>query len=157
MPTLDGKREVLRHLVATVAYRGGLAVTGAPESFAGFRAHEATRTPAEMLAHIGDLLEGSLHLVKGEMVYLSSSPLSWEQEIARFYSAIRGFDRYLASDASMACSVEKLVQGPVGDALTHVGQIVMLRRMAGHPIQSEGYFNAEIIAGEFDHETFDQG
>jgi len=66
---LDLKREVLRHLVATVAYRGRLAVVDAPESFAEFRAYETTRTPGELLAHIGDLLEGSLHLLKGDMVY----------------------------------------------------------------------------------------
>jgi hypothetical protein len=152
--TLDAKREVLRHLVATVAYRGGLAIEDAPESFAAFRAHETTRTPGEILAHIGDLLEGSLHLVKGEMVYLTSTPLPWKEELARFFSTVKALDAYLASDAPLACPVERLVQGPVGDALTHVGQIVMLRRMAGNPIHSGGYFTAEIVAGEVTAETF---
>ena len=141
---LDQKREVLRHMVATVAYRGGVALADAPESFATFRAHETTRTPAEILAHIGDLLQGSLHLVKGEMVYLTSPPLPWQEEIARFFTAVKDFDSYLASDAPLACPVEKLVQGPVGDALTHVGQIVMLRRMSGNPIRPASYFTAEI-------------
>ena len=140
----DPKREVLRHMVATVVYRGRVAVAEAPESFATFRAHETTRTPAEILAHIGDLLEGSLHLVKGEMVYLTSEPLAWNDGVKRFLSAAKEFDSYLASAAPLACPVEKLVQGPIGDALTHVGQIVMLRRMAGTPIRSEGYFAAEI-------------
>ena len=149
--SLDLKRDVLRHMVATVAYRGGLAVADVPESFAGFRAHETTRTPGEILAHIGDLLEGSLYLVKGDMVYLTSAPLPWKEEVTRFFSAVKAFDSYLASEAPLACPVEKLVQGPVGDALTHVGQIVMLRRMAGVPIRSEGYFTAEIIAGKFSH------
>jgi hypothetical protein len=148
---LDQKREVLRHMVATVAYRGGLAVGDAPESFALFKAHEATRTPEEILAHIGDLFEGSLHLAKGEMVYLTPNPLPWTEELERFFGAVKTFDSYLASDAPLACPVEKLVQGPVGDALTHVGQIVMLRRMAGIPIRSEGYFTAEIVAGKFSH------
>ena len=141
---LDQKREVLRHMVATVAYRGGVALADAPESFATFRAHETTRTPGEILAHIGDLLQGSLHLVKGELVYLTSPPLPWKEEITRFFDAVKEFDSYLASDAPLACPVEKLVQGPVGDALTHVGQIVMLRRMSGNPIRSESYFTAEI-------------
>ncbi|HSE18181.1 MAG TPA: hypothetical protein VLB46_14085 [Pyrinomonadaceae bacterium] len=151
---LDLKRDVLRHIVATVAYRGGLAIVDAPESFAAFRTHETTRTPGEVLAHIGDLLEGSLHLVKGEMVYLTSTPLSWKDEVARFFAAVKAFDAYLASEAPLACPVEKLVQGPVGDALTHVGQIVMLRRMAGNPIRSGGYFTADIVAGEVNEETF---
>ena len=150
----DLKRELLRHVVATVAYRGGVAVSGAPPDFAAFRVNETTRTPGEILAHIGDLLEGSLYLAKGELVYLTSSPLPWAEEVARFFSAAKEFDLYLASDAPLACPVEKLVQGPVGDALTHVGQIVMLRRMAGKPVRAEGYFTAEIIAGEFNEEAF---
>jgi hypothetical protein len=151
---LSIKREMLRHMVATVAYRGGLAVVDAPESFAAFRAHETTRTPGEILAHIGDLLEGSLHLVKGEMVYLTSTPLPWKEEITRFFFAIKNLDSYLSSDTPLVWPVEKLMQGPVGDALTHVGQIVMLRRMAGKPIRSEGYFTAEIVAGNVNEETF---
>ena len=151
---MDLKREALRHLVATVAYRGGVAVVDAPESFAEFRAYETTRTPGELLAHIGDLLEGSLHLLKGEMVYLTSTPLPWKDEVTRFFSAVKNLDSYLASEAPLACPVEKLVQGPIGDALTHVGQIVMLRRMSGNPIRPAGYFTAEIVAGEIDAETF---
>lgn len=151
---MDVKREVLRHMVATVAYRGGVAVADAPESFGAFRAHETTRTAGEILAHLGDLLRGSLHLVKGEMVYLTSAPLPWKEEVTRFFSAVKEFDAYLASAASLACPVEKLVQGPIGDALTHVGQIVMLRRMAGIPIRSASYFTAEIVAGEITRETF---
>ena len=150
----DQKREVLRHMVATVAYRGGVALADAPESFATFRAHETTRTPGEILAHIGDLLEGSLQVVKGNMVYLESEPLPWREEITRFFSAVKELDEYLATDASLACPVEKLVQGPIGDALTHVGQLVMLRRMAGSPIRSSGYFTAEIVAGEITQDTF---
>jgi hypothetical protein len=155
--SVDLKREVLRHMVATVAYRGGVAIADAPDSFATFRTHETTRTPGEILAHIGDLLEGSLHLAKGELVYLTSTPLPWKDEIRRFYSAVQRFDSYLASEEPMACPVEKLVQGPVGDALTHVGQIVMLRRMAGMPIRSEGYFTAEIVPGAVTEETAKRG
>jgi hypothetical protein len=148
------KHEALRHMIATVAYRGGLAISDAPESFAVFRAHETTRTPGEILAHIGDLLEGSLYLVKGELVYLTSVPLPWKEEIARFFSAVKELDLYLASQEPLACPVEKLIQGPIGDALTHVGQIVMLRRMAGKPVRAEGYFTAEIVAGQVNEETF---
>jgi len=136
----------LRHMVATVAYRGGVAVSGAPEGFAGFRLDEGVRAPGEILAHIGDLLEGSLYLLKGELVYLNSSPLPWDEEVARFFSAAKRLDSYLASGAPLACPVEKLVQGPVGDALTHVGQLVLLRRVAGSPVRAESYFTADIKA-----------
>ena len=143
----DAKRELLRHAVATVAYRGGIAVSGAPDDFAAFRINEGTRTPGEILAHIGDLLEGSLYLLKGELVYLRSSPLPWDEEVSRLLSAVKKLDAYLASDEPLACPIEKLIQGPIGDALTHVGQIVMLRRMAGSPVLAESYFAAEIIPG----------
>ncbi len=145
----DGKREALRHLVATVAYRGGVAVADAPEEFHAFRVNEGVRTPAEVLAHIGDLLEGSLYLLRGELVYLASAPLPWGEEVSRFFSAARELDSYLVSGSALACPVEKLIQGPVGDALTHVGQLVMLRRAAGSPARAESYFTAEIIPGRF--------
>lgn len=150
----DGKREALRHLVATVAYRGGIALRDAPEGFAAFRVAESVRTPGEILAHIGDLLEGSLYLLKGEMVYLNSSHLPWGEEVSRFFSAAKQLDAYLGSGAPLACPVEKLIQGPVGDALTHVGQIVMLRRAAGSPVRAESYFTVEIIPGMVREESF---
>lgn len=154
---VDAKRELLRHVVATVAYRCGVAVSDAPEGFAEFRAGAASRIPAEILAHVGDLLEGSLHLVKGELVYLSSPPLPWGEGVSRFFSAVKGFDSYLASGAPLACPAERLIQGPVGDALTHVGQIVLLRRLAGKPVRAESYYTADIVAGEVTEETFRQG
>lgn len=141
-------------MVATVAYRGGIAVSGAPDGFEVFRVGEDARTPGELLAHIGDLLEGSLYLLKGEMVHLTSVPLPWAQGVSRFFSAAERLDAHLSSSAALACPVEKLVQGPVGDALTHVGQIVMLRRLAGSPVRAESYFTADIVAGMVDEESF---
>ena len=148
----DLKRELLRHTVATLAYRGGKAVLNAPEGFAEFRAHETTRTPGEILAHIGDLLDWALHVARGEYVYRESSPLPWAEEVARFFSALQAFDSYLASDAPLGYSAEKIFQGPIADALTHVGQIGMLRRMAGAPVRGESYFRAEIVIGRVGRE-----
>jgi hypothetical protein len=148
------KREVLRHMVATVAYRGSIAVSDAPEDFGAFRVAESTRMSGEILAHIGDLLDGSLHLLKGELVYLTSAPLPWDAEVSRFFGAVKKLDSYLASDAPLHCPVEKLVQGPIGDALTHVGQIVMLRRLAGKPVRVASYFEAEIVPGEVKGASF---
>ena len=150
----NGKREALRHLLATVAYRGGIAVVDAPDDFAAFRVGEGVRAPGEILAHIGDLLEGSLYLLKGELVYLTSFPLPWGREVSRFFSAAQELDSYLASGATLSCPVEKLIQGPIGDALTHVGQLVMLRRMAGSPARAESYFTAEITPGRVTEEVF---
>ncbi len=152
MMTLDLKRELLRHLTATLAYRGRVAISDAPENFAAFKIGEAIRTPGEILAHIGDLLEGSLFLMKGEFVYLSSAPLPWNEEVTRFFTAAKEFDSYLASNAPLNQPIEKIMQGPISDALTHVGQIIMLRRAAGVPVRIESYFTAEIVPGEIEKE-----
>jgi hypothetical protein len=143
----DPKRELLRHTVATLAYRGGKVLRGAPEGFASFRPGEGTRTPGEIVAHIGDLLDWALSIAKGEQAWKDSAPLSWEEGTARFFEALGRFDAFLASDAPLGRSAEKLFQGPVADALAHVGQIAMLRRLAGSPVRGENYFKAEIAAG----------
>lgn len=145
---IDLKRELFRHLVATLAFRAKVAISGAKPDFATFRINETVRTPGEILAHLGDLLEGSLVLMKGEFVVLNSAPLAWEDEAKRFFSAVEAFDSYLASEAPLAHPIEKITQGPIADALTHVGQIVMLRRAAGDPVKAESYFTAEIVPGK---------
>jgi hypothetical protein len=150
--TFDLKREFLRHLVAALTFRARIAVLDAPENFAAFKIDETIRTPAEILAHLGDLLQGSLYLMKGELVYLNSIPLDWEEEVRRFFCAAKEFDSYLASDAALNQPLEKITQGPIADALTHVGQIVMLRRVAGSPVRAESYFTAEIIPDKIHRE-----
>ena len=148
----DPKRELLRHAVATLAYRGGKTLRGVPAGFAEFRASEGTRTPGQILAHVGDLLDWALCIAKGKQEWHDSPPLSWYQEVRRFSAALRAFDDYLASALPLGVSAEKLFQGPLADALTHVGQIAMLRRLAGSPVRGENYFRANIAAGRVDLE-----
>jgi len=141
---------MLRHTLATLAYRGGKALRDAPPEFAEFRG--GTRTPREILAHIGDLTDWALHLASGEHLWRDAPPLPWDQEVARFFAALQAFDARLASGESLRATPEALFQGPIADALTHVGQIAMLRRMAGAPIKGENYFKAEIAAGRLSPE-----
>jgi hypothetical protein len=143
----DQKRELLRHGLATIAYRGGKALRGAPASFAEFGAPDTSRTPAKILAHVGDLMEWALSIAQGNQRWNDSSPLSWDDEVSRFHASLKALDDYLASGQPLAASAEALFQGPVADALTHIGQINMLRRMAGCPIKAENYYKAEIAAG----------
>ncbi len=147
MNKLDTKREMLRHTVATLAYRGAKAVRGAPDSFASFHASETTRTPAQILAHVGDLLDWALSIAKGDETWNNPEPLPWDQEVARFHQALESFDNYLASDAELNATCERLFQGPIADALTHVGQLTMLRRIANAAIKGENYSRAKIEAG----------
>ena len=147
MKSSDQKREMLRHTVATLAYRGAKAVRDAPDSFASFKASETTRTPAQILAHIGDLFDWALSIAKGKEAWNNSEALEWNEEINRFHAALEKFDNFLASDAELSASCERLFQGPIADALTHVGQLTMLRRIAGAPIKGENYSRAKIEAG----------
>ena len=140
-------RDMLRHTLATLAYRAGKALRGAPESFAEFSTGEKGRTPAQILAHMGDLFDWAFSLCKGQQVWQDSTPLPWQEEIERCFAAIKIFDDYLASAAPLGYPPEKLFQGPIADALTHTGQIAMLRRMAGSAIRGENYFKTEIEAG----------
>jgi uncharacterized protein len=137
----------LRHALATLAYRATKFLRGAPSDFGSLRIGPSTRTPVEILAHIGDLLDWSLSLAAGQRVWKKSTPQSWEAEVDRFFDTLSRLDQRLAG-AGLACSAEKLFQGPVADALTHVGQIAMLRRLAGAPVAAENYFEADIVVSE---------
>lgn len=143
----DPARQLLRHSLATLAYRGGKAVRGAPDSFADFHASPETRTPGQILAHIGDLLDWALSAARGQQQWRESAPLPWPDEVRRFFAALEAFDAYLASDSPLQAPAEKLFQAPIADALTHIGQIAMLRRMAGTPVRPENYYVAKIAAG----------
>jgi hypothetical protein len=140
-------RELLRHTLATLAYRGGKAVRGAPATFAHFRASPQTRSPVEILAHIGDLMEWARSIAQGQQRWHDSPALSWDAEIQRFFAVIEAFDIYLASADPLRGPAEKLFQGPIADAFTHVGQIAMLRRLAGVPVRGENYHQAQIVTG----------
>jgi hypothetical protein len=144
-----GAIALLRHAVATVAYRGGKAVRGAPASFAEFRSGPETRTPGQILAHVGDLFDWAIGLADGRHVWHDSKPLPWDEEIARFHAVLAKFDARLArADADpLGKPPEKLFQGPVADALTHIGQINLLRRLAGAAVRAENYYKADIATG----------
>lgn len=143
----DPKRELFRHTLATLAYRAGKAVRNAPAGFAEFRAGEGVRTPGQILAHMGDLFDWALSIAKGKEAWNNAKPQPWNQEVERFFGALKNFDDFLASGEPLRAPLEKLLQGPVADALTHVGQIAILRRMAGSPVKGENYYVAEVAAG----------
>lgn len=148
----DDKTLFLRHTLATLAYRGGKALRGAPSDFAGFHAGPQTRTPGEILAHLGDLLDWAVTLADGKQKYQQSPVIAWEQGVDRFFAALAALEERLAAAGPLACTPEKLFQGPIADSLTHVGQIAMLRRITGSPMRGENYYVAEIAAGRVGRE-----
>ncbi len=140
-------REMLRHAVATLAYRAAKTMRGAPASFADFRPGPTSKTPAQVVAHMGDLFDWAGALARGERRWNDSTPRPWPEECARFFAALRAFDDLLASDAPIAYELTRLFQGPVADALTHTGQLALLRRLHGAPMKGESYNRADIAIG----------
>lgn len=143
----DPNRDFLRHTVATIAYRAAKAERDPPAGFGDFQAGNGSRTPLQLLAHLGDLFDWALKMAQGSWDYKQSNPLKWRNEVARFHASLEAFDAYLASDAPLGITTQKLFQGPIADALTHVGQIAILRRLAAAPIRGESYARADIVAG----------
>jgi hypothetical protein len=143
----DPDLPMLRHALATLAYRAGKVLRDAPPAFAAFRAGDGGKTAVEILAHMGDLFDWALTMADGEAVWNDAVPLPWEREVARFFAALERFDARLATGRPLAQPATKVFQGPVADALTHTGQVAMLRRMAGVKMKGENYFKAEIVTG----------
>jgi hypothetical protein len=143
---MDEKRELLRHSLATLAYRAARTLEGAPETFAEFNG--AGRQPVQILAHMGDLFEWALSIAAGKQHWHESKPLPWPAERQRFFALLQELDAFLASTEPLQAPVERLLQGPVADALTHVGQLAMLRRLAGSPTPGENFYVANIAAGQ---------
>ncbi len=143
----DTETEFLRHTLATLAYRGGKVIRGAPEGFSQLGIGAGSRTPGEILAHIGDLLDWALSQAEGRQVWRDSETRSWDEEVVRFFGVLENLDRRLASGEPSGFPERKMFQGPIADALTHVGQIAMLRRLADSPIRGENYFKAGIEVG----------
>lgn len=139
----------LRHTIATLAYRGGKAIKDleANQGFAELRISESTRRPVEILAHVGDLLDWALTMAKGQAAWKDAAPQSWAREVERFFEALQRLDSYVASAEPLSHPPEKIFQGPIADALTHIGQISLLRRVAGVAVRGENYFLADIQAG----------
>ena len=135
---MDSQSDLLRHTLATLAYRTTRAIENAPESFADFDG--AGRRPVQILAHMGDLFDWALSMAQGKP--------AWHEEQQRFFAALGAFDQYLASDHPIQAPIERLFQGPIADALSHAGQLAMLRRLAGAPIRGENYYVAAIKAGQ---------
>jgi hypothetical protein len=136
-----------RHTLATLAYRAAKATHDAPDDFSSFRPAVGSRSAGEILAHMCDLMDWALSQAQGKEHWRDSKPETWEKDSARFFAALTSFDEYLASGAALPVTPERIFQGAVADALTHTGQIAMLRRLAGGRVRGENYSRAKIETG----------
>ena len=147
MALRDSNRDFLRHTLATIAYRAAKSERDAPPGFADFKVGHGARTPVQILAHMGDLFDWALSLCHGKWDYKQSTPKQWGKEVERFHASLEALDAYLASEEPLGMTTQKLFQGPISDALTHVGQIAMLRRLVDAPVRGESYPRADIVVG----------
>lgn len=152
VPLMPDGREMLRHTLATLAYRASKAVRGAPPSFSTFVVAEGSRTPGQILAHLGDLMDWALTQAQGNQKWSNSTPGDWNADADRFFNSLGALDAYLASNADLHFGAQKIFQGAIADSLTHVGQINMLRRIASSPVRGENYSRADIAVGQVTRE-----
>lgn len=145
---MDDTRTMLRHLLAVIAYRTSKSVRGAPAAFAAFKASPTTRTPVEILAHMGDLMDWGLTMTREKPRWNNATPQPWDDEVRRFFAAVTAWDAYLAGGAPIAAPLGKILAGPIADTLNHTGQLNLLRRMAGAPVRGESYAKADIRVGQ---------
>lgn len=143
----DAARQLLRHTLATLAYRGGKVLRDAPLGFSEISAGRGCLSAGAILAHMGHLIAWGVSMASGQPERHNPKSMVWAEDVRHFYAELAAFDAYLASDQPMHTSMEKLFQGPIADALTHVGQLAMMRRLAGAPITGENYFVADIASG----------
>jgi hypothetical protein len=139
--------DLVRQTVATLAYRAGKAIRGAPPNFSTFSIGPSSRTPGQILAHMCDLIDWGLSMANDSEKWNVTSPQSWETDSARFHAALEALDKRLATSEPIGVTESQLFQGPIADALQHTGQLTMLRRLAGSPVRGENYARADIVMG----------
>jgi hypothetical protein len=147
LPSDQSARAVLRHLAATLAYRAAKVLRDAPPEFAARSFDPATRRPVRIVAHMADLMAWAITLARGEYAWTAAGSDDWNAEVQRFFTGLTALDEVLSKEGPFKGSMEQLIQGPLADALTHVGQLAMLRGMAGVPVRPESYARAQVVAG----------
>lgn len=141
---MNESRRLLQHFLAALAYRTQKALRGAPDGFADFRASPTSRTPYEILWHMTGLMGYARTTLHGGEFAPPRLP-GLVEEIARFHATLESLHRDFADDTLHAkISDEQFLQGPLADAMTHVGQLAFLRRLHGSPIPPENFILAAI-------------
>jgi hypothetical protein len=138
--------EILRHVIATLAYRAAKVLRDPPAGFGAQVFGGATRRPVQIVGHMGDLMAWGVSLARGESVWKGEGGEEWDAEVRRFFAGLAALDAAVAAGVPEGAA-EKLIQGPIADALTHVGQLSLLRGMAGAAVRPESYARAEIVRG----------
>lgn len=141
---MDDKRRMLHHFLAALAYRTQKALRDAPDSFADFEAGNRVRTPHWLVQHMDSVLGYALTYFEGGEYRPQRLP-DFEAEIRRFHGKLEKLARHLeAGTPFRGTTPERLLQGPFSDAMTHAGQLAMLRRLDGSPVPPENFIVADV-------------
>jgi hypothetical protein len=143
----DVARGTLRQLTATIAYRAAKVLRDVPPGFGDTTVGPTTRRPVQIVAHMADLMTWAVSMAGGGREWNPGGGDDWNTEVRRFFDGLAALDAALAAAGPFAGSIDKLIQGPLADALTHIGQLAMLRGMAGTPVRPESYARASIVPG----------
>jgi hypothetical protein len=140
----QAERHMLRHFLAALAYRTQKALRGAPPSFADFAAGHDVRTPHELVLHMDSVLGYARTFFVGGS-YRPTRVEDFGEQVERFHAVVEQLADHLeAGDALHGVTEEQLLQGPFADAMTHAGQLAMLRRLAGVPVAPENFLVAAV-------------
>lgn len=149
---MSDKRAMLRHFLAALAYRTQKALRDAPASFGEFRAGHDVRTPADLVRHMTSVLGYARTFFVGGRYRAEPLP-SLAAEIERFHDMLTDVAAHLERGTELrGIRPEQLLQGPFADAMTHAGQLAMLRRLAGAPVPPENFIFAEITPERLGHD-----
>ena len=151
----DSEDRMLRHFLAALAYRTQKALRGAPDDFADFEAGNLVRTPKELVRHMTSVLGYARTFFRGGSYRPEALP-TFEDEIRRFHSMLDDLSQHFEfGDAFTDITPRQMLQGPFSDAMTHAGQLAMLRRLHGAPVASENFIRADIVAANVSEDQAD--
>ncbi|MGD8566066.1 MAG: hypothetical protein PVF96_06935 [Candidatus Bathyarchaeota archaeon] len=134
---------MLRHFLASIAYRATKAIKDAPEIYPNLYIGKGVKTPLRIVHHITGVLKYA-HSFFEHYDTTYSDIKSWDAEINDFYNILRQLDKSLQKKKPNQVTEEQLLQGPLSDSMAHVGQLLLLRRMADSPVPSENFIFADI-------------
>lgn len=148
------KNEFLRHTLSTIGYRFQKSVKYRNQEFEDFSLGKGSRSPKEIVNHMYAVLSSTtFYLLEEKRQKKSPEKLSLDLEIDRFNEELKNLDQLLSEKDLPINYSKKLLQGPLSDILTHIGQIAMLSRLNNQPIEGEDFSAATISTIKVDKET----
>ena len=143
---MDDEDGLLRHFLASIAYHASKAIRDAPPNYPELDVGMGVRTPRRILNHVTGVLSYAHSFYEQyDTTYFEDKP--WGDEVDHFYETLGRLDASMAESKPREVTERQLLQGPLSDAMAHVGQLLMLRRLAGSPVPSENFIYADIRVG----------